>query len=107
MKSAELMARAENALRTGQTENLFPVLARRALEVIEEEKQANRREWVKLVPMKGVDFAMESLNAAFAVVAEAAQRTADIFLDAFRGLFGRDMFDQDEYVLVDDSAATR
>lgn len=107
MSAAELMARAENALRTGQTENLFPVLARRALELIEEEKQANRREWVHLDPLKGVDFAMESLNAAFAVVAEAAQRTADIFLDAFSGVFGREMFDQDEYVLVDDSMGTR
>ena len=101
------MARAENALRTGQTENLFPVLARRALELIEEEKQANRREWVKLDPMKGIDFAVESMNAAFAVVADAAQRTADIFLDAFSGLFDRDMFDQDEYALVNDSVGTR
>lgn len=102
MKSSELMARAENALRTGQTDNLFPVLARRALELIEEEKQANRREWVQLDPMKGVDFAVESLNAAFAVVAEVANRAANIILDAFNG-----MFDPDNYVLANDAEATR
>lgn len=40
-----MMKRCENALRTGQTENLFPVLARRTSEIIAEEVRQNRREW--------------------------------------------------------------
>lgn len=50
MDAKHLMERAENALRTGQTENLFPVIAARALEKIAEEKKTNRREWEQLGP---------------------------------------------------------
>lgn len=50
MDARHFIERAENALRTGQTENLFPVIARRALEKIAEEKTANRAEWEKISP---------------------------------------------------------
>lgn len=42
MNAAELMKRSEHALRTGQTVNLFPVLARRTLQQIEAERTAAR-----------------------------------------------------------------
>lgn len=44
MNAAELMKRSENALRTGQTVNLFPVLARRTLQQIETERTEARLE---------------------------------------------------------------
>lgn len=92
MRASELMARAENALRTGQTENLFPVIARRCLELIEEEKQANRREWVALVPSKQLDFTIEAVGSAFRQVGEAVTTVVNIFADAFSGLFEHDDF---------------
>ena len=92
MSVAELMARAENALRTGQTENLFPVLACRALELIEEEKQANRAEWVKLVPSKRIDFAMEGMVAALSGMGEAIVHFGEVA--------GKTMERQSDYALV-------
>ena len=108
MTAADLMARAENALRTGQTENLFPVLARRALELIEEEKQANRREWVKLDPMKGIDFAFDGVVHAFAGAAEALARigkTAGDAAEAWMQFFNDvESQRQSDYVLVSGGA---
>lgn len=104
MKSSELMARAEHALRTGQTEHLFPVLARRALEVIEEERQANRREWAALVPSKRFEFAIDVLSGAFSSIGRAAEAAAASFLKL---AYGAQDQRQPDFALVGPRGVTR
>lgn len=65
METAELMRRAENALRTGQTENLFPVLARTALQAISEDRARVRREFAALSPSYAVRAMLEDLGRGF------------------------------------------
>lgn len=68
MDASHLMERAENALRTGQTENLFPLYARRTLEKIAEEKAANRREWEQLGPEAAATVQALRVREAFQAV---------------------------------------
>lgn len=68
-----LIERAEHALRTGQTENLFPVLARRSLEKIAEEKEANRREWEQLGPEAARTVHFLRMADAFRTAREAVE----------------------------------
>lgn len=74
--SAEMMKRCENALRTGQTENLFPVLARRTSEIIAEEVRQNRREWVNMGLGRRFKFAMMDLAVAFKPFTDALNAAA-------------------------------
>lgn len=103
MKSSELMARAEHALRTGQTENLFPVIARRALELIAEEKAANRREWVKVDPSKALPFAVEGMVDSFRGLRDAVLAGLESFAAAGRALD----FSQSDFALVGPRGVTR
>lgn len=77
MDAKHLMERAENALRTGQTENLFPVIAARALKKIAEEKETNRREWEQLNQRSADHVAALRMTEAFRTVREAFQQAWD------------------------------
>lgn len=99
MNSAEMMKRCENALRTGQTENLFPVLARRTSQLIREEVHQNRSEWAGLHPYWMVHVVGLNLNEMGQTIMEAvtpAYRAAEamanelskalgLFAEAFNG----------------------
>lgn len=73
MDASHFMERAENALRTGQTENLFPVYARRTLEKIAEEKEANRAEWEQLGPEAARTVQVLRLTDTFREIREAVE----------------------------------
>lgn len=77
MNSAEMMKRCENAVRTGQTEHLFPVLARRTLELIREDKRRNRSEWAGLHPYWMVHVVALNLN-------EMGQTMMEVVAPAYR-----------------------
>lgn len=75
MDSRHLMERAENALRTGQTENLFPLYYRRTVEQIAAEKAENRRRWAATGPAGATAvqtlYAREAMEAITAAVKSA------------------------------------
>lgn len=79
MKAADLMKRSENALRTGQTVNLFPVLARRTLQQIDAERKAAR---IELAVSQFVPVFVRVWNALAERVGEVMETTTRILQEA-------------------------
>lgn len=120
MNSSDLLKRAEHALLTGQTENLFPVLARRALEVIAEENQAARRDvkraHARIAGMEQARWYLEHPDVfdqvlhAYAEAARPAFEALQTFWDQMREAMkpaielvlelAKDMPHRDDYALV-------
>lgn len=77
MDSATLMARCEHALRTGQTQNLFPVLANRALQEIHRDRLRAEAELAAKLQAHWFRTHPDVLDRVIHAYAEACKPVAD------------------------------